>query len=276
MKKLLLIIAVGVITNAFISPKITWVAIGDSITYLNDHTNETGNRVTKGYMTRVVEKLPCLHYINQGHNGWTSGGIAKEIEHLGLVKADVYSVFLGTNDWWQGRPVGVLGDYKNNTGNATVYGSFRIIISKLRSLNKDAKIILITPMQRGDFVYINDMKNNAWGSYKEKSGQSLQAFAAAIKSIAAYEHFDVIDLYHKKGMGLKQLVKYKRLKDPQTNTYKNYTYPDFINKPFNPAADEYPYPPEAMNVTYDGLHPSDKGFAMIAHSLVMLMKNYCK
>ena len=52
-------------------------------------------------MTRVVEKLPGIHYINQGHNGWTSGGIAREIENLGLVKADVYSVFLGTNDWWQ-------------------------------------------------------------------------------------------------------------------------------------------------------------------------------
>src|SRR5690349_16022236 len=63
------------------SPKaLTWVAIGDSITYLNEHQNETGNRVTKGYMTRVTERLPYIHYINQGHNGWTSGGIAQNIE----------------------------------------------------------------------------------------------------------------------------------------------------------------------------------------------------
>ena len=67
----------------------TWVAIGDSITYLNEHPNETGNRITKGYMTRVAEKLPNIHYINQGHNGWTSGGIASEIENIGLIKADV-------------------------------------------------------------------------------------------------------------------------------------------------------------------------------------------
>jgi len=252
----------------------TWVAIGDSITYLNEHTDETGHRVTKGYMTGVVDKLPYIHYTNQGHNGWTSGGIAKEIENLGLVKADVYSVFLGTNDWWQGRPVGVFADYQNNTGNNTVYGSFRIIINKLRSLNTDAKIILITPMQRVDFVYINDMKNNAWGSYKEKDGQSLGAFAAAIKSIAAYEHFDLIDLYNKKDMGLKHLVKYKRLKDPQTGLYKNYVYPASINIPFNPVTDEYPYPPGAMDVTFDGLHPSDKGFAMIAGLLVTVLKKY--
>jgi len=274
MKKNFLVVVVALIVFAFTHKQITWVAIGDSITYLNEHTNETGNRVTEGYMTHVAKKLPYVHYINQGHNGWTSGGIAKEIENLGIVKADVYSVFLGTNDWWQGRPVGKFEDYKNNTGNNTVYGSFRIIINKLRSLNKDAKIILITPMQRVDFVYINDMKNNAWGSYKEKNGQSLAMFATAIKSIAAYEHFDVIDLYNEKGMGLKQLVNYKRLKDPQTGAYKNYAYPAFINIPFNPETDEYPYPPAAMNVTFDGLHPSDKGFEMIADLLVKIMKKY--
>lgn len=60
-------------------PKLLWVAIGDSITYLNDHQNETGNRVTKGYMTRVVERLPQIEYVNKGYNGWTSGGIAQRI-----------------------------------------------------------------------------------------------------------------------------------------------------------------------------------------------------
>lgn len=52
---------------------------------------------------------------------------------------------------------------------------------------------------------------------------------------------------------LKQLVNYKRLKDPQTGAYKNFPYPSSINIPFNPETDEYPYPPGAMNVTFDGL-----------------------
>src|SRR3954470_10855923 len=166
-KRLLLIIVPLFLLISFSKKEVRWVAIGDSITYLNEHTDETGNRITKGYMTRVTEKMPGIHYINQGHNGWTSGGIANDIEKLGLVKADVYSIFLGTNDWWAGRPVGKFSDYQNNTGNSTLYGSYRIIIDKIRNLNKSAKIILITPMQRADFVYINDMKNNAYGSYKE-------------------------------------------------------------------------------------------------------------
>ena len=102
----------------------------------------------KGYMTLVVEKLHGIKYINQGHNGWTAGDIAKEIESLGLSKADVYSVFLGTNDWWFGRPVGTIDNYKNNAGNETFFGSYRIIINKLRSLSKNARIILVAPMQR--------------------------------------------------------------------------------------------------------------------------------
>lgn len=274
MKKLILLITVACIISSFAQKKITWVAIGDSITYLNEHTNETGNRITKGYMTRVTEQLPNISYINQGHNGWTSGGIAEQIEKLGIAEADVYSIFLGTNDWWQGRPIGTLADYQNNAGNGTVYGSFRIIINKLRSLNKDAKIILITPMQRVDFVYLGDMHNNAYGSYKEKNGQSLAQFAEAINTICKTENFTVVDLYNKSGMTLKNLVKYKRLKDPATGQYKNYPYPDFIDVPFNPSADEYPYPVDAIDMTFDGLHPSDKGYGIIADMLVKVMKKY--
>ena len=137
MKKLFFFCFVSVFVVSFTKKELTWLAIGDSITYLNDHQNETGNRISKGYMTRVTEKLSYIHFINQGHNGWTSGGIADQIEKLGLVKADVYSVFLGTNDWWQGRPLGAFADYQNNAGNGTVYGSFRIIINKLRSLNPE-------------------------------------------------------------------------------------------------------------------------------------------
>jgi lysophospholipase L1-like esterase len=274
MKKLLLVLCLVCILFSFTKREISWVAIGDSITYLNDHVNETGNRITAGYMTMVSKELLNIHFINQGHNGWTARGIADNIEKLGLVKADVYSVFLGTNDWWQSIAVGHFTDYRNNTGSATLYGSFRIIINKLRSLNPDAKIILITPMQRSDFVYINDPKNNAWGSYKEKGGQALKQFADAVDSIAGNEYIQLIDLYHQKGMEVKDLVKYKRLKDPHSGVYKNYPYPDYIDIPFNPVTDEYPYPADAAGITYDGLHPSDKGYDMIAGLLVKIMKKY--
>ncbi|MES2648888.1 MAG: SGNH/GDSL hydrolase family protein [Bacteroidota bacterium] len=274
MKKIVAAVVVLCLFASFSPKEITWVAIGDSITYLNDHPNETGNRVQKGYLSAVVDKLPNIHYVNQGHNGWTSVKIAAEIEKLGLVKADIFSVFLGTNDWWSGQPLGTLQDYQNQTGYKTVFGSYRIIVDKIRSLNNAAKIILITPMQRGDFVYFDNYKNNAHGSYKEKNGQALEQFANAVISIATYENFAVVDLYHKKQLSVKHLVKYKYLKDPQTGVYKNFTYPAYTKIPFNADSDKYPYPPAAIDITYDGLHPSDKGNAIIASMLVAIMKNY--
>jgi hypothetical protein len=141
------------VLSSFTAP-FKWVAIGDSITYLNEHAHETGNRITTGYMTLVCKERPDIEYVNKGYNGWTSGDIASKIETLGLEKADIYSVFLGTNDWWQGRPVGSMKDYESNTGSATLYGAFRIIIDKLRILIPTAQIMLFTRLQRGDFVEI--------------------------------------------------------------------------------------------------------------------------
>jgi lysophospholipase L1-like esterase len=274
MKKIFLLLITLLISSSFSEPQKAWLALGDSITYLNDHLNETGDRVQKGYLTRVTEKLPDYRYINQGHNGWTVVRIANEIEKLGLVKADVYSVFLGTNDWWHGEPLGTFADYQNATGNKTVYGAYRTIVNKLRFLNKDAKIFLITPLQRSDFVAIKNPKNNAYGSYKDKNGQWLEKFAIAVDSIGRYEKFDVIDLYHKSGITQKNMINFKRLKDPKTGVYKNYKYPNFVGIPFNAATDEYPYPIEAVNMTYDGLHPSDKGNAKIAKMVDKVLKRY--
>jgi lysophospholipase L1-like esterase len=272
MKHLLLITFIFLITSSFTEKQVKWTAIGDSITYLNEHPEETGNRITKGYMTRVVEKLPQFSYINKGYNGWTASMVAGEIDNLGMETSDVYTVFLGTNDWWSGVPLGTLNDYIENKGNGTFYGSFGIIIRKLHSLNKTAKIVLITPMQRGDFVYFADKNNNAWGSYKLKNGQSLAAFAEAVETIGKHEKMEVVDLYNDSGITLENMVKFKRVKDETTGQYVNLIYPDYINKPFNPDKDEYPYPKEAIAMTYDGLHPSDQGYEIIAGMLVNVFK----
>lgn len=271
--RITLFISVFTILSAFsFPPKTTWVAIGDSITYLNDHLDETGDRVTQGYMSLVVNKLPGLEYENQGHNGWTVVRIAKEIDKLNLKTADVYTVFLGTNDWWSGQSLGTIEDYKNATGTSTVYGSYRVITDKLKSLNPKAIVILITPMKRLDFVYYNNMKNNAYGSYKVKNGKDLAEFANAVNEIGKLENYKVIDLYNSNDFNYKNIVNFKRLKDPQTGAYKNFKYPDFIDIPFNPETDEYPYPPEAINMTYDGLHPSNKGYGIIAKKIIKVMK----
>ncbi|GGB24457.1 SGNH/GDSL hydrolase family protein [Puia dinghuensis] len=258
--------------TSFIHRPLTWVAIGDSITYLNDHPDETGNRLTKGYLTDVVAKLDYIHYLNQGRNGWTTQNFARSIDKLGIPVGDVYTVFLGTNDWWHGHRIGSFSDYEHSTGDSTVYGCMRVLLDKIRSLNKDASIILITPMPRADFVSINNHTNNAYGSYKEKDGQTLEQVAEAILDIGRHEGLRTVDLYHLKALSVTRLVHFKRLKDSATGAYRDFPYPNFIDVPFNPATDEYPYPPDAIEMTYDGLHPSNKGCEVIAKKLIKVMR----
>jgi lysophospholipase L1-like esterase len=274
MKKLAILFFVLFLTSGSKPNAIKWVAIGDSITYLNNHLDETDFRLHEGYMTRVVKKMPRISYENQGHNGWTASRIAQKIDELGIQKADVYSVFLSTNDWWASIPVGAISDFENNTGNQTVFGAYRIILDKIKSLNPKAKVILVSPMPRADFVYVANYKNNAFGSYKEKKGQNLEAFANAIITIGKLENMEVIDLYHQKKLDYKYLVNFKRLKNPNSGQYQNYTYPEYIGIPFNPETDEYPYPLEAINMTFDGLHPSDKGNELIAKAFIKIMRKF--
>src|SRR5476651_848633 len=104
MKKHIALLVLFCLLTSFVSEKkaLTWMAIGDSITFLDGHPGESDNRTTLGYMSRVVEKLPYIHFFNYGHNGWTTARMAGAMETLGIEKADIYSVFLGTNDWWSG------------------------------------------------------------------------------------------------------------------------------------------------------------------------------
>ena len=275
MKKAVVLLIVVTLLTAFAPHKqLTWMAIGDSITYHNGHAEATKNRITKGYMDDVIAKLPYIHFANHGHGGWTSKNIADNIEKLGLVKADFYSIFLGTNDWWNALPIGTISNYENNTGNQTLYGAYRTIVNKIKSLNPKAVIILITPMHRTDFVDVNDSSTVIYGDYKARNAIFLSQYADAIKEIATTEKFELADLYYKSGITLQNAVKFRRLKNPETGQYQNYTYPDYIGIPYNPQTDEYPYPVDAMDMTYDGLHPSDKGHATIAKMLIKIMRKY--
>lgn len=91
--------------------KLVWCAIGDSFTYLNDHLEATGFRVKKGYLDRAIAKLGIpVKLINLG----IDGSATTEWIYEKLVKADLYTVLLGTNDWCRRHtPIGTEKDYKD-------------------------------------------------------------------------------------------------------------------------------------------------------------------
>ncbi len=242
---------------------IRWAAIGDSFTYLNDHPDETGLRVSKGYLTRIRDALPQLRLNNIGINGsdfecWT---------RQELPFADLYTVLLGTNDWHGGGPFGSVGSFRARS-DGDLAGRLGILLDRIRQANQNAKIVVGTPVPRGDFVYILDPFNNARGSWAPERDKStgeevfLRDAADLILACCAGEAVPCIDLYSEAGFTQENAVRFKRVKC--ADGYKDLPYPDYCGLPFDPKNDEYPYPPEAIGMTYDGLHPSDEGNARIA------------
>lgn len=235
----------------------TWCAIGDSFTYLNDHLDETDYRVTEGYLSRILKRLPELTLVNAGVNGSTT----KDWLTLPVPAADIYTVLLGTNDWHHQIPLGTEQDFKEKA-EGTILGNLGVLIGRIRSVNKEAEILVLNPVERADFICVLDTLNQAQGSYAPEAGTMLSEVAQAIYTCAGNAGLPAFDLHKACGFTQENVIHFKRLK--RNGVYEKLPYPDYIGVPYDPATDEYPYPLEAVALTYDGLHPSDEGNEILA------------
>ncbi len=242
-----------------------WCAIGDSFTYLNDHLDETDNRVTRGYLSRILLKLPELTLINAGVNGSTT----KDWLDIPVPRADIYTVLLGTNDWHQQIPLGTEQDFTEEK-EGSILGNMGILMKRIRMVNPLAKILVLNPVERADFICILDTLNQAQGSYAPEAGVMLSEVAQAIYRCAVNAGIPAFDLHTECGFTQENVIHFKWLK--KEGSYQKLPYPDYIGVPYQPETDEYPYPSEAVALTYDGLHPSDEGNEILASLIAKELK----
>ena len=144
--------------------EIRWCAIGDSFTYLNDHLDETGYRVSKGYLTRILEKVPGLRLDNIGINGSTLLDWASQP----IPEADLYTVLLGTNDWHHEVPAGSKADFRARTA-GTILGSLGILLDHIREDAAATRESLLTAEEIDEIPAGNDGKPA--GSIEGLNGQ---------------------------------------------------------------------------------------------------------
>ncbi|MBO5278933.1 MAG: SGNH/GDSL hydrolase family protein [Lachnospiraceae bacterium] len=245
--------------------KIRWCAIGDSFTYLNDHLDETGYRVTKGYLSRILEKVPELTLMNIGVNGSTT----EDWLAIPVPEADIYTILLGTNDWHWQRALGTEQDFTEKKA-GTILGNLGALINRVYEANPQAKLLVLNPVERADFICILDTLNQAQGSYAPEAGVMLAEVADAIYTCAKHAGIPALDLHKECGFTQENVIHFKRLR--KDGSYRNLPYPDYVGVAYNPEADEYPYPPEAVALTYDGLHPSDEGNEILAELIAKELK----
>lgn len=169
-----------------------WCSLGTSISWLNEHTDSYA--ITKGYQTRVMEKLAFKGFVNKAVNG---GVLSSTISEVAL--ADYYTIEHGINDWGHSTPVGTIDDYINNTKNGTFAATYRQVIDRIFTRNKKARVILCTPRKAYGFGgYLPDH----W--YDPLKNIYLQEYVDIIRQIAAYESFPVADFFAECG-GQRQL-----------------------------------------------------------------------
>lgn len=164
---------------------------GDSITDFMDSTASDGKNYI-GYDVHINRFLEFKEKTILGYSGIQlaqSGGFANTRVSL-LPVADVYTIYLGTNDFalTTQTTLGTISDYFNNTGVNTYYGAFRVLIDAIYSENSRAKIILFTPSHR-DYSSLN-----SWGD-TNSNGNTLNDFANAVREIGNYNSLDVVDLF---------------------------------------------------------------------------------
>lgn len=239
----------------------TWCAIGDSFTYLNDHLDETAYRLHKGYVTRTAEKLePVLGAVKVDNRG-INGAATENFLDAEFAPADFYTILLGTNDWFSFKtPCGGQEDFDAGKP-GTILGNLACIIGNIRKVSS-SPVFVMNPVERSDFIYVLDHHHIDHGSYAPEAGQKLSDVAAAIYSCVHGDDVHPINLHDASGFTLENVVKFQRKR--VGGITKDLAYPEYIGVPYDPDKDEYPYPPEAIGMTYDGLHPSDKGADIIA------------
>lgn len=172
-----------------------WCSLGTSISWLNENT--ANYPLTKGYQTRVMEKLQFTNFSNKAVNG---GTLSSAISEVAL--ADYYTIEHGINDWGHSTPVGTIDDYIKNTKNGTFAAIYRQLIDRIFARNKKARVILCTPRKAYGF---NGYLPDHW--YDPKDGIYLQDYAEVIRQIAAYESFPVADFFAEAG-GQRQLANF--------------------------------------------------------------------
>ena len=170
-----------------------WCSLGTSISWLNENTASYSG-LTKGYQTRVMEKLAFKSFSNKAVNG---GCLESAISAVAY--ADYYTIEHGINDWGHSTPVGTIDDYINNTKNGTFAAIYRQLIDRIFQRNRKARVILCTPRKAYGFGgYLPDH----W--YDPLNGIYLQEYVDIIRQIAAYESFPVADFFAECG-GQRQL-----------------------------------------------------------------------
>lgn len=164
-----------------------WLAIGDSITYNNQ------------YQSKVENLCKIATVITEAAPGQALGTMTNKLTAEKLSNIDLVTVFGGTNDYGGNVALGTINDDRTTS---TTYGNIKNIIYKIQTLNKNIKIVFITPLKRGKY------ENQPIYPAPNGRGYKLEDYVQAIKDVCRDKSIQVIDLFNDSGIDLNNLSQY--------------------------------------------------------------------
>lgn len=240
--------AQSVFTHPWQGKKVAY--FGDSIT---DPNNKAAKKKYWGFLQDWLGITPYVYAVSGRE--WTD--IPRQADQLKQEHGDDFDaimIFIGTNDYNRGCPLGRWYDEKMETvdygheyakraenrvrrypamDNATYRGRINIALDKLKRMYPTKQIVLITPIHRAGF-YANDKNWQCPEDYMNRCGEFLDSYVEASKEAGTVWAMPVIDLSAACGL---------------------YPLLDEHGQYFN-------------NSETDRLHPNDKGHERMARTLM--------
>lgn len=189
----------------------SWIALGTSITYYDGENLPSwviSSGLTKGYVTRVAERIDFTSVTNKGGNGHYIGQTAtgtnanSDGKNAATVlpdgaSADFYTLEYGINDWGLNVPLGTMDDFLRTEGvtldTKSFYYGYRTLLDRIYEVNPNAIIILCTTRKGHGGNY-----NPSPGHWYDANGNGayLKQFADAVIEIAKYMSLPVCDWFN--------------------------------------------------------------------------------
>ena len=209
--------------------------LGDSMTDPKNNSND----VPKKYWNYLQEWLDLTPYV-YGKSGRQWDDIPRQAERLKAEhgdSVDAVTVFIGTNDFNAGVPIGRWYDEEEGTVEAAVHGGkkaykrkrriysidantfkgrINIGIQYLKTLFPDKQIVLFTPIHRAraEFGPTNLQPDESW---QNLCGEYFSAYVEAVKEAGNVWGVPVIDLNAVSGMNPMVTSQQQYFRDPATD-----------------------------------------------------------
>lgn len=209
-----MLLLVSVAANAFEHP---WKSA--RVVYLGDSITDAGLKVSgKNYWSYLNDWLEMTPYVygRSGHQWHQILGQAERMRQEHGNDFDAIMIFVGTNDYNAGVPIGewftesketvnsdgVMVERVRRThvfDNSTYRGRINIVLDSLKRTYPTKQIVMLTPIHRA-YARFSERNVQPDESFQNECGEYVEAYIRSIKEASAIWSVPVIDIHSLSGL----------------------------------------------------------------------------